>query len=73
MTDAAETPDYDRLRYEELASISEFCHGLDAARWDTSSRCEGWRVRDVIGHMSLGYTTGLRSVATDVDWSHGRR
>jgi uncharacterized protein (TIGR03083 family) len=53
------TTDYDKLRYDELASISEFCHGLDAAQWDTPSLCEGWRVRDVIGHMSVGYTTGL--------------
>lgn len=51
--------DYDELRYEELASISALCHTLDASQWDTPSLCEGWRVRDVIGHMSVGYTTGL--------------
>jgi uncharacterized protein (TIGR03083 family) len=53
------TIDYDRLRYEELESIGEFCHSLEASQWDTPSLCEGWRVRDVIGHMSIGYTTGL--------------
>jgi uncharacterized protein (TIGR03083 family) len=53
------TADYNALRYDELASISEFCHTLDATEWDTLSLCEGWRVRDVIGHMSVGYTTGL--------------
>ena len=53
------TTDYDALRYEELASISEFCHTLEADQWDTPSLCEGWRVRDVIGHMSVGYTTPM--------------
>src|SRR5262249_22240655 len=27
-------PDYDRLRYDELASISEFLHGLSDDQWD---------------------------------------
>ena len=53
------TTDYDALRYEELASISEFCHTLEPDQWDTPSLCEGWRVRDVIGHMSVGYTTPM--------------
>jgi uncharacterized protein (TIGR03083 family) len=55
--------DYDTLRYEELASISEFCHTLDPGQWDTPSLCAGWRVRDVIGHMSVGYTTGFPTMA----------
>ena len=28
-------PDYDRLRYDELASISELLHGLSDDQWDT--------------------------------------
>src|SRR5579863_5449878 len=53
------TPDYNALRYQELESISEFCHGLSDTDWDTPSLCEGWRVRDVIAHMTAGYTTGM--------------
>jgi len=53
------TYDYDLLRAQELESMSEFLHTLDDAQWDTPSLCEGWRVRDVIGHISLGYTTGM--------------
>jgi uncharacterized protein (TIGR03083 family) len=53
------TFDYNQLRYDELAAISEFCHTLSEEQWDTPSLCEGWRVRDVIAHMTLGYTTGL--------------
>jgi uncharacterized protein (TIGR03083 family) len=51
--------DYDKFRYDELAAISEFCHTLDEQQWNTPSLCAGWRVRDVVGHMTVGYTTGL--------------
>jgi uncharacterized protein (TIGR03083 family) len=55
-------PDYDHLRYEELASISELAHGLSDEQWDHDSLCSGWRVRDVISHMTLGYTTPMLSM-----------
>jgi uncharacterized protein (TIGR03083 family) len=51
--------DHNRLRLEELAAISEFAHGLSEQQWDHPSLCEGWRVRDVISHMCVGYTTPL--------------
>lgn len=54
--------DYDRLRYEELTSISELAHGLTDEQWDHPSLCEGWRVRDVMSHMVLGYTTPMLSM-----------
>jgi len=55
-------PNYDQLRYEELASISEFVHGLADEQWDHDSLCRGWRVRDVMSHMVLGYTTPMLSM-----------
>jgi len=55
-------PDYDQLRYDELASISEFVHGLTDEQWDQNSLCRGWRVRDVVSHMTLGYTTPMLSM-----------
>ena len=58
--------DYDRLRVDELESMSEFLHTLDAAQWDTPSLCEGWRVRDVVGHISLGYTTGMPTMVAKI-------
>ena len=51
--------DYDRLRNEELASISEFLHGLSDDQWDQASLCVGWRVHDVVSHMTVGYTTPM--------------
>jgi len=51
--------DYDRLRLDELASISEFVSTLSDEQWNHATLCEGWRVRDVISHMALGYTTPM--------------
>ena len=55
-------PDYDRLRYEELASISALIHGLPDDQWDSDTLCSGWRVRDVIGHLVFLYTTPLTTL-----------
>ena len=55
-------PDYDQLRYDELASISEFVRELSDEQWDHDSLCRGWRVRDVMSHMVLGYTTPMTSM-----------
>ena len=55
-------PDYDTLRLEEMASISELAHGLSDAQWHHASLCAGWRVCDVISHMCLGYTTPMPSM-----------
>jgi len=51
--------DYDALRLDEMGAISEFLHGLDPDQWDHPSLCDGWRVRDVVSHMCVGYTTGF--------------
>jgi len=51
--------DHDRLRLDELASISELAHTLSIEQWDHPSLCEGWLVRDVISHMCLGYTMSV--------------
>ena len=59
-------PDYDRLRFDELASISEFLHGLSDEQWDHESLCAGWRVRHVVSHMTLGYTTPMLTMMAKV-------
>ncbi|HXQ19679.1 MAG TPA: maleylpyruvate isomerase family mycothiol-dependent enzyme [Acidimicrobiales bacterium] len=51
--------DQDQLRLEEMAAISEFLHELAPEDWDHSSLCTGWRVRDVISHLCVGYTTPM--------------
>jgi uncharacterized protein (TIGR03083 family) len=48
------TVDHRRLHDEENADLSAYLHGLDDADWERPSLCEGWRVRDVVGHILYG-------------------
>jgi uncharacterized protein (TIGR03083 family) len=59
-------PDYDALRLQEMASISDLAHRLTDEQWDHASLCAGWRVRDVISHMCLGYTTPMPSMVAKI-------
>ena len=59
-------PDYDELRLQEMASISDLAHGLSDDQWNHASLCGGWRVRDVISHMCLGYTTPMPSMVVKI-------
>ncbi|GAA0943533.1 maleylpyruvate isomerase family mycothiol-dependent enzyme [Nonomuraea longicatena] len=36
----------------EAARLDSFFAGLDAEGWARPSRCEGWTVRDVLGHLA---------------------
>jgi uncharacterized protein (TIGR03083 family) len=36
----------------EAARLDRFFSGLDAVSWERPSRCEGWSVRDVLGHLA---------------------
>ena len=58
--------DYDRLLWDETADLAEFVSGLPDAQWDHDSLCEGWRVRDVIGHMCVGHTSSMASILVEV-------
>jgi uncharacterized protein (TIGR03083 family) len=46
--------DYRRMHDEENAEFSAYLHSLDAADWEKPSLCDGWRVRDVVGHILYG-------------------
>jgi uncharacterized protein (TIGR03083 family) len=48
------TVDHRRLHDEENADFSAYLHSLDDADWERPSLCEGWRVRDVVGHILYG-------------------
>jgi len=43
-----------RLHDDENADFSAFLHTLAEADWEQPSLCEGWRVRDVVGHILYG-------------------
>jgi uncharacterized protein (TIGR03083 family) len=48
-----------RLHDQENADFSALLHSLDEADWDQPSLCEGWRVRDVVGHILDGNELNL--------------
>ena len=54
------------MRLAELASLSALLHELEDEQWDTPSLCEGWRVRDVVSHMLVGYTTPMPTMLAKV-------
>ena len=37
----------------EFASLASLLAGASGAQWDTSSLCAGWRVREVIAHLTM--------------------
>ena len=37
----------------EFASLASQLADATAAQWDTPSLCEGWRVREVIAHLTM--------------------
>lgn len=37
----------------EFAELADLLAHIPAARWDTPSLCEGWRVREVVAHMTM--------------------
>jgi len=46
--------DHRRLHDAENADFSTYLHGLLDEDWERPSLCQGWRVRDVIGHILYG-------------------
>jgi uncharacterized protein (TIGR03083 family) len=50
------------MMWDEVADIGVLLHELDDAAFDTPSLCDGWAIRDVLGHMSLGHTTAMPAV-----------
>jgi uncharacterized protein (TIGR03083 family) len=48
-----------------LEQVADLLDGLTPEQWESASMCEGWRIRDVAGHIvwRLGSSTG-RMIAT---------
>ena len=57
----------DELRTETFAErrrLADLLGGLTPEQWAHPSLCEGWRVREVVAHITLAYRhSGLRVVA----------
>src|SRR5690349_21972608 len=37
----------------QFLGLAELLDGLPPARWETPSLCEGWRVREVVAHLTM--------------------
>ncbi len=70
-TTSAVNTDYRALKTAELADFSDFLHSLTDAQWDAPSLCAGWKVRDVVSHLTIGYTVGLPTIVGQVIKSRG--
>jgi len=58
--------DYQAMMWAEVEDIGSLLRELDDREFDHASLCEGWKVRDVIGHMSYGHTTPMPTVLVGV-------
>src|SRR5688572_32583517 len=50
------------LFFEERDSLVNTLKSLTPQQWDAPSLCEGWRVRDVAGHLVTGFQMSLPKV-----------
>lgn len=50
------------MMWDEVADLGALLHELSDDELDAPSLCDGWRVRDVYGHMLLGHTTPMASM-----------
>ena len=44
---------------EERRELAAMLAGLPAARWDAPTLCAGWRVREVVAHMTMPFRYSL--------------
>ena len=51
--------DYRRLHDDENADFAAYLATLAPEQWEMPSLCEGWRVRDVVGHILYGNELNL--------------
>ena len=43
----------------ERCDLAELLAGLSAADWDAETLCDGWRVREVVAHMTMPFRTSM--------------
>jgi uncharacterized protein (TIGR03083 family) len=53
VTAEAVTLDVGALVRAELTELADVLQGLPPEDWDTASLCEGWRVREVVAHVTM--------------------
>ena len=62
-TAAPSKQDHRRMCAEHLADFRGYLADLPQEAWDEPSLCAGWKVRDVVGHLTVGRLLSLPAVA----------
>ncbi|MFF5703824.1 maleylpyruvate isomerase family mycothiol-dependent enzyme [Streptomyces sp. NPDC012794] len=55
----------------ERRELADLFDGLRAAEWDAPSLCEGWTVREVVAHMSMGFRLSLTATLGELVKARG--
>lgn len=55
----------------ERQELADLFDTLSAEQWDAPSLCAGWRVREVVAHMSMGFRLSLPSTLGQVVRARG--
>ncbi len=56
---ATATTDYTALRQSLVRDLADRLRTLTPDEWERPSLCDGWRVKDVVGHMVSGTENGI--------------
>ncbi|WP_069164861.1 maleylpyruvate isomerase family mycothiol-dependent enzyme [Nocardia altamirensis] len=55
----------------ERGDLADLLAGLDEAEWDMPSLCAGWRVREVVAHITMPFRMSLPRFALDMAKARG--
>ncbi|GFE12279.1 hypothetical protein Sgleb_03260 [Streptomyces glebosus] len=50
----------------ERRELAAMLDGLSAGQWDAPTLCAGWRVREVVAHMSMGFRYSLPKTVAEL-------
>lgn len=67
----AETQDLHPMIAAEFRSLADLLSALPEAQWDTSSLCEGWRVREVVAHVTMSVRYSVAQFGAELEASGG--
>ena len=56
----------------EFTSLADLLAAASDAQWDTPSLCDGWRVREVVAHITMPFRYGRGRFALELARSRGR-
>ena len=56
----------------QRAELAEVLAGLPAPGWDEPTLCAGWRVREVVAHITMPFRFTGRRFALELAKSRGR-